>query len=125
MLEKLSKMSIREAMITLAGPPEFRAQARWFSKVAKQVEGVTFRTVRSLWHDEIKNPDQHWAAKAIRAKAELQKARREATELASQYESIARSLNATDQDFYSPDVAALLHAARLLRNLDRSRTDGT
>jgi hypothetical protein len=120
MLEKLSKMSARQAMIDLVGvPPQHGEQPRWLANVAKKI-GASYRTARSLWNDEIKNPDQHWAVKRLRREAELAKARREADALASQFESIAGSLNAKDQDFYSADIAALIDAARVIRNVDRT-----
>lgn len=118
MLEKWSKMSVREAMITLAGgPPAYGAQARWLSNVATKV-GASYRTARSLWLNEIKNPD-HWAAREVRRQAELEKARREASALASTFENIAGGTNA-NTNLSSSDVAALVHAARILRGMDRT-----
>lgn len=113
-------MSARQAMIDLAGvPPQYGEQPRWLSNVAKRI-GASYRTARSIWNGEIKNPETHWAVKRLREEAELAKARREAAFLASQFESIAGSLNAKDQDFYSADVAALIDAARVIRGLDRA-----
>lgn len=38
--------------------------------------------------------------------------------LAEQYETIARSMESTDPDFYRADVLGLVEAARMLRDLD-------
>jgi hypothetical protein len=118
MLEKLSKMSVREAMITLAGgPPTYGAQARWLAGVAKKV-GASYRTARSLWLSEIKDPE-HWAAREIRRQAEIEKARREANLLATKFEKIAEGSNA-HTNLSSSDIAALVHAANILRGVDRA-----
>lgn len=120
MLEKLSKMSVRSAIITVAGShPEWGGQKRWLMNAAKKVQGVSFRTMRSLWLNEISDPN-HWAAREVKRQAEIIKARREAADLATQFESIAGAMNATDPDFYSADATALLQAARIVRGLDRT-----
>ena len=65
MMEKSSKMSTREAMITLAGrPPMHGEQPRWLTKISKAA-GISFRTAKSLWNEEISDPE-HLAAKAVR-----------------------------------------------------------
>ncbi len=118
MLEKSSKMTTRQAMIELAGaPPMNGEQPRWLRDIAKRL-GSSYRTARSLWLNE--KPETHWAVMQLRREATLEKAKREATLLASKFESIAGSLNAKDQDFYSADVAALIHAARVIRGMDRA-----
>jgi hypothetical protein len=120
MLQKLVKMSVREAINILAGPRDWGdTRDSWLARAAKRVEGVSFRTVRSLWYGTINN-ENHWAARAIQREAELTKARQEAKKLAATYESIARGLDVTNTNSNSADVAALLHAARVLRGLDRS-----
>lgn len=119
MLEKSSKMCVRQAMIEVAGsPPGYGEQPRWLHAVAGKI-GSSYRTARSLWLGEIKNPE-HWAAKAVRREAEIAKAKREAAELASQFEKLAGRLDAKGQNTYSADVAALLDAARVIRGLDRT-----
>lgn len=119
MLEKSSKMSVRQAMIEVAGsPPGYGEQPRWLCTVAGKI-GSSYRTARSLWLGEIKDPD-HWAAKAVRHEAAIATAKREAAELAQQFEKLAGKLNAKGQNSYSADVAALLDAARVIRGLDRA-----
>lgn len=124
MLERSSKMSVREAMIDLGGkPPAYGGQSRWFMKIVESVEGVTFRTVRSLYLGEIKNED-HLAAREIKRKAAIAKAKREAELLAAQYDNIAETLRAKDENFHSTDIAALVHAARIIRGLDSAGNKG-
>ena len=133
MLEKASVMSsVHAAIETIAGP--YRGNRKsWLSTVARTVKGVSYRTVKALYYREITD-EQHLAAQAIKREAALIKAQqqirereaalikaqREARDLASQFETIAGNLNATDQDFYSQDIAALVHASRLLRHVDRA-----
>lgn len=120
MLEKASVMSsVHAAIESIAGP--YRGNRKsWLSNVSKAC-GVSYRTVKSLWYREIDDED-HLAAKAIKQQAIRLKAREEARDLATQFESIAGGLNASDPDFYSEDIAALVHASRILRNLDRTGT---
>ena len=129
MSEKASGVhSVRKEIAIVAGPMGWDdTRESWLSRVPGRVrrvlktekETVSFRIVKSLFYGEIDDPD-HWAARDIRRAAQLIKARNEASALADQYEAIAGGLNATDPDFYSQDVAALVHAARILRGLDRS-----
>jgi len=72
MMGKWSKMSTREAMIVLAGrPPAHGELGRWLQKIARSA-GISFRTARSLWNEEITDPN-HLAAKAVRQRAKLRK----------------------------------------------------
>lgn len=116
MSEKASAMSTVAAIETIAGP--YRGNRKgWLASVSKAVNGVSYRTVRAFWYREIEDED-HLAAQAIRRTAAELKAKREAKDLASQFETIAGGLNARDPDFHSADIAALVHAARILRGLD-------
>jgi hypothetical protein len=123
MLEKLS-MSVRQAMISLQGNAPMHGELpRWLDGIAKKAN-ISFRTARSLWQNEIKNPDDHLAAREVRRLAQIALAQREARDLATQYENIAERLNANDPDFHRSDAAALIHAARILRGLDRAGNSG-
>lgn len=120
MSEKSSEM--REAVATVAGPRAFHeTRESWLARAARNA-GISFRQAKSLFYGEITDPE-HKAARRMLAAAERQ-GKREASDLADKFESIARSMNAADQDFYSADVAALIDAARALRGLARTRTDG-
>ena len=119
MLEKLSKMSAREAMITLAGrPPMYGEQDRWLDAIAKKI-GVSYRTARSLWNGEIKKED-HLALRRLKERATIESARREAQQLASQYAQIAGGMRAADQDFYRAEINRLERLARIIGGLDRA-----
>ncbi len=120
-MEKCSGVSeMRNAIAIVAGPKDWGdTRESWLARVPRKVKTVSFRTVKALWYGEILDVD-HWAARDIRAAATLIEARKESNSLATQYESIAGGLTATDPDFHSADVAALLHAARILRGLDRA-----
>lgn len=111
--------SVSKEIAIVAGPKNWGdTRESWLARVPRKVSTVTFRTVKALWYGEITDP-MHWAARDIRRAAELIEARSEASTLADKYEAIAGGLDARDADFHSADVAALIHAARILRGLDR------
>ena len=117
---KVVKMSVREAISAVAGPREWGdTRESWLAKAARNSRVISYRMMRSLWTGEIAK-EEHWAVREIRRQAELAKARREAKDLAARYEEIAGGLDAKDADFHREDVAALIHAARILRGLDRA-----
>lgn len=119
MLEKLSKMSVRQAMIEVAGkPPAYGEQPRWLSELAKKI-GLSYRTARSIWFEEIRDPG-HWAIKAVRREAELVAARKEAAELARQYQAIAGGMRADNQNLFSAEIDRLERIARIIGGLDRA-----
>lgn len=121
MWSKVAKMSVREAMITIAGTPGYGEQPRWLQKVA-DAANISKRTARSLWRGEIYSAG-HRAVRAVREAAErrqLELARQEARSLADQFQTIAGALGAKDPDFHSEDINSLVHAARILRGLDRA-----
>jgi hypothetical protein len=119
MLEKSSKMSTREAMITLAGrPPGYGELPRWLSKIAKSA-GISFRTARSLWNEEISDPE-HLAAKAVRQQARIEEAKRDAAIVANFFNSRAQALANIDADFHREQIDAFVAAARALG--DRNST---
>lgn len=119
MLEKSSKMSAREAMIALAGrPPAYGELPRWLDKIAKAT-GVSFRTVRSLWNEEIKDPD-HLAARIIRQQAIIEEARRDAAVVANFFNRRAQALANIDPDFHRGDIDAFVEAARIVSGRDRA-----
>ncbi len=117
-MEKVS--DVRKEIAVVAGPREWGdTRESWLSRVTRKIPTVSYRTVKALWYGEIQS-DDHWAAREIRRAAEVIEGRREASSLARQFETIAGALNAKDQDFHSADVSALIHAARILRGLDRA-----
>lgn len=119
MVGKLPKMSTRELMISLSGrPPAYGERPRWLETFAKRID-VSKRMARSLWNDEIKDPD-HWAIKQVRREAELAEARKEAAALAQQYRATAGGMRIADENFYSTEIDRLERLARIIGGLDRS-----
>jgi len=122
--KKADKMCVREAIGVVAGPREWGdTRESWLASAARKTKTISFRTMRSLWSGEIAD-DNHWAVREIKRQASISAARKEANNVAAQYESIAERLVANDPDFYSSDVAALVRAARILRGMDSSGNDG-
>jgi chlorite dismutase len=119
MLEKSSKMSTREAMIALAGrPPSYGELPRWLTKVSKAA-GISFRTARSLWNEEIKDPE-HLAARAVRQQAQIEEAKRDAAIVANFFSRRAQALANIDADFHRSEIDALLEAVRIVSSRDRA-----
>lgn len=119
MVEKSSKMSTREAMITLAGsPPAYGELPRWLTRIAKSA-GISFRTARSLWLGEIDDPN-HLAAQAVKRQAEIAEAKRDAEIVANFFNSHAQALSNIDPDFHRDQIDAFVAAARALSNRDRA-----
>jgi hypothetical protein len=99
----------------IAGPYDGNRKT-WLARVARKT-GVSYRQIKSLWYGESVNPKADVAIDVLSA---AQNAREEARRLATRFESLAGAMNATDSDFYSDDVAALIQAAQLLRGSDRA-----
>lgn len=123
MLEKLPKMSAREAMIDLAGrPPAYGEQPRWLERVAK-LAGITPRTARSLWNEEIKKPD-HQAVKqvqrALEERRRIEETKRDAATVADIFNRHAQALAQIDPDFHRPTIDAFVEAARVIGRRDRT-----
>jgi hypothetical protein len=118
-MEKRSEMNARQSIAIVAGPFEGNRKG-WLSRVPRKVSTVSFRTVKGLWYGEIEDPD-HWAARDIRRAADVIEARKEAAALADQYQNIIGGMRASDEDFYSTEIARLERIARLLSGQDSSR----
>lgn len=111
---------MRELVAAVAGPKtEFDNRDSWLSRAARRA-GISYRQARAVLYGEISDPD-HKAVRKLKEAA----GRHEAGQLANKFESLAGALNIRDADFHGADVAALLHAARALRGLDRAGTDDT
>ena len=112
--------SVRKEIAIVAGPRDWGdTRESWLARVPRKVQTVTFRTVKALWYGEIDDPE-HWAARDIRRAAEHIEARKEASALASQFQSTIAGLNARDPDFHQSDIAALVSALRALGYVDRT-----
>lgn len=120
MPNKLSGVRMRELIAAVAGPRQVTdTRDTWLRRAAKMA-GTSYRQARAIYYGEISDP-YHRSISQFKEAA----GRHEARNLAAQFESLAHSLNVRDADFHSQDRDALLSAARALRGLDRSRTDGT
>lgn len=112
--------NVRTQIAIVAGPKDWGdTRESWLARVPRKIKTVSFRTVKALWYGEITDPE-HWAARDIRREAELIQAKREAAELASQYQQIAGGMRATDQDFFRTEIDRLERIARQLGAVDRS-----
>jgi hypothetical protein len=115
--EKVSGF-MRDLVAAAAGPRlEHDTRASWLQRAADNA-GVSFRKAKAMFYGEVVNPNGKTAKKFREAAG-----RNEARNLASQFESLAHSLNVRDADFHSNEIVTLLSAARSLRGLDRSGTD--
>lgn len=88
----------------------------WLARAARRSR-LSYRQIKALYYGTCKDPKTSVALGVLTA---ADKARKEASELASRFESLAGAMNNADQDFYSSDVLALIDAARRLRRLDRA-----
>lgn len=119
MSEKLDrKMSTIDwaAQVEMIAGPYGGNRKSWLARAARR-SGATFRQIKALYYGECKDPR---ASVAIGVLSAADKARAEASALASRFESLAGAMNASDPDFYCEDVLALVNAARAVRGLDRS-----
>jgi hypothetical protein len=113
--------SMRDVIAAVAGPRLWNdTRESWLGRAAREAK-ISYRACKALFYGEITDPE-HKAARRVLAAAQ-RSGRKEAQELADRFDTIARSLNATDSNSYSADVDALLHAARALRGLAGSGTD--
>jgi len=121
---KLTKMTVREAMIELAGKPGYGEQPDWFEKIAN-VANISCRQARSLWRGEIS--EEHRAAKALKAavkrrqdQQDLADARQETAALAARYIKAIGGMRAQDEDFFSAEIDRLERLVDRLGVLDRA-----
>ena len=117
MRAKWNQMSMREAMITIAGKPGYGEQRRWLERVA-DAANISRRTARSLWRGEISDRG-HRAVVAIERAIEA-KSIKEASALADQFKKIIAGLDRVDPDFHGPYITALLSALRDMGHEDRA-----
>lgn len=93
----------------------------WLAQIPKIVrktlgtekETVSYRMVKSFWYGEITNEDHH-AARDMRRAVEILKARKQALELAKQYQKLIGGLSELDQNSFSSDIARLERVVSLL-----------
>jgi hypothetical protein len=118
-LEKAS--GLRELLATVAGPRQWSdTRESWLNRAARRA-GITFRQAKACFYGELTDP-LHPSAQRLRDAARRLGCT-EAEGLAEKFETVARSLDAADPDFYGTDCTALVDAARALRGLGRTGND--
>ena len=101
----------------VAGPMQSGdTRESWLARAARKSR-VSYRQIKALYYGQTKDPRTSVALSVLSA---ADKARNEASELASRFESLAGAMNATDPDFYSEDVLTLINAARQMRGENRT-----
>lgn len=125
MRTKWTQMSAREAMIELVGNPGYGEQSRFLERVANAAK-ISIRAARDLWRGDIDSRD-HKAFKALkiaveskRKDEELRKARAEAQVLAAQFQKIIGGMRATDENFFSSQIAEYERLVREIGTVDRT-----
>lgn len=107
----------QEIITEVAGPMQVNdTRESWLARAARRSR-ISYRQIKALYYGQTKDPRTSVAIGVLSA---ADKARAEASELASRFENLAGSLNAKDENFYSADVLALIDAARRLRGMARS-----
>ena len=116
--EKMGRVLNWQSEISAVAGPMLAGDTResWLARAAHRSR-LSFRQVKALYYGECKDPKTSVAIGVLSA---ANKARNEASELASRFESLAGGLNAKDADFHGADILALIDAARALRGLDRA-----
>jgi len=107
----------KEIVEEIAGSASaYGGQVVWFFKAARAC-GLSARQIEALWRGEYKDPKFSISVKVLEAAA---RARKEANDLATKFETAAGALHAKDQDFYGADILALVDAARRVRGMGRA-----
>ncbi|ACF01553.1 hypothetical protein Rpal_3047 [Rhodopseudomonas palustris TIE-1] len=115
---------MREEIAELAGPRTWGdTRQSWLSRVPRAVkrvlgttgETVSYRAIKSLWYGEITDPEHH-AARDVRRAAQIVRAQKSASELASHFENLIGGVNAADgANLYRDEIARLERVVSLLR----------
>ena len=115
---KMSAIDWHQEIGAIAGPMlPGDTRESWLTRAARR-SGATFRQIKALYYGESADPR---VSVAIGVLSAADKARAEASELASRFELLAGAMNAsTNKDFHSEDVTSLIHAARRLRGMGRT-----
>jgi hypothetical protein len=110
---------MRELVAAVAGPilPSDNRES-WLRRAARNA-GASYRQAKALFYGEIDDP-HHRTVSLFRQAA----GRHEASNLAAQFESIARGLDAADPDFHRDTILALRGVVGLLSNVNRAGTEG-
>jgi hypothetical protein len=116
MSEKFSRSrKVRELVEAVAGPRMVNDTRETWLRRAARLAGTTYRQAKALFYAEVTDPHHPTVTKFKEAAG-----KHEARNMAEQFERLAVALDHRDSDFHSPEIAALLGAARALRGLDRA-----
>jgi len=118
MWTKLAKMSVREAMISLAGKPGYGEQPKWFGKIA-DAANISRRAARSLWRGEIQDHN-HRAVRAVHIALQIKQARHEAQTIAAQQQKLIGGMRAVDPDFFGSEIDRLERIVERIGVVDRT-----
>lgn len=120
MSEKVSgEIKVRELVTAVAGPKTTTDTRETWLRRAARTAGTTYRQAKALFYAEITDPFHPTVTKFKEAAG-----KHESQRLAEQFERLAVALDRKDTDFHCNEIAALLHAARALRGLDRTGNHG-
>ena len=121
MIPEFSDVQWRDEITIIAGvyqPSDTRES--WLARAARKAH-ISFRQAKAFWYGECTDPRY---SVALRVRSAADQARKEAAQLASQFESIAGGLNARDPDFHVHEIVALIDTARALRGLGHAKNGG-
>jgi hypothetical protein len=117
---------MRKEIAILAGPRGWDDNREsWLNKASKAVPTVTYRTVKALWYGEIKDPDNHWAAREIRRAVAVIEGQREQARVARQLEGLLAGPDSTNPALDRASIASLLSTLRAMRGQDSTGTGGS
>lgn len=120
MSENLSKdKNVRELVEAVAGPRLTNDTRESWLRRAARLAGTAYRQAKALFYSEISDPHHPTITKFKEAAG-----KHEARNMAETFERMAVALDHRDADFHSPEIAALLSAARALRGMDRAGDNG-
>ncbi len=125
---KVGVRTMREEIAILAGQRGWNDNrksdlARAFDELRDRKSNITWRMLKSLFYNEVRDDRKHWAAIEIREIAKTIEAKGKAVALATQLESIISGLNVTDPAFHQHTIAALSSSLRQLRGQVDTRDD--
>lgn len=130
---KMSSLDINwdEKIGAIAGPflPTDTKESwlgRAYNEVRKRNPRISFRHFTDLFYGRVRDPKYSVASSVLNAadQSRAEEAKRNAAKLANIYYSTARALESIDKDSHRSDIDALVNAARILRALDSSGTEG-
>jgi len=109
---------------TIAGPfLPTDTKTSWLSRAASKC-AVSVRQITSLYYGHITDPKYSVASSVLSAadKARLEQARQDALRLADIYQKAAGAFSEIDQNIHRDKIDALVSAARILGDLNSTRT---